>query len=222
MFPDDAVVARTYAAATRIAAADEFRITDEAGTDLTMSKGRRRAHAQCGLADRPGRWDHWPSGLAASVPLEDSANGRLVASAGDAVFRRHITTPLTLTIRDGRITEIDGGFEAGLLRQYLESFGDPGAYRLSHVGWGTEHRADWNFFSPGRLPTAPCPDQEGKRGTVTVAIGHNASRTGDEFSGLDGENRTGAHIDISCRGKSFWLDGEQVIDREQILVADAA
>jgi 2,5-dihydroxypyridine 5,6-dioxygenase len=222
MFPDEAVVARTYAGAKRIAATEQFRITDEAGTDLTMSKGRRRAHAQCGLADRPGRWDHWPSGLVASVPLEDSANGTFVASPGDALFRRHLTAPLKLTLRDGRIVAIDGGFEAALLSQYLDSFGDPGAYRLSHVGWGTEHRAEWNFFSPGRLPTAPCPDQEAKLGTVTLAIGHNASRTGDEFSGLDGENRTAAHIDISCRRKSFWLDGEQVIDRERILVSDSA
>jgi 2,5-dihydroxypyridine 5,6-dioxygenase len=222
MFPDDGVVSRTYAGAKRIAAAREFRFADDYGTDLTMSKGERRAHAQCGLSNRPGRWDHWPSGLVASVPIEDSANGKFVAMPGDVVFRRHITAPLTLTLHDGRITDIDGGFEAMLLRQYLESFGDPEAYRLSHVGWGTEHRADWNFLSPGRLPTAPCPDQEGKLGTVTLAIGHNASRTGDEFSGLDGEVRTGAHIDISTRRKSVWLDGEQIVDHEEIVAADAA
>jgi 2,5-dihydroxypyridine 5,6-dioxygenase len=222
MFPDDAVVARTYAGAKRLAAASEMRFIDDHGTELTMSKAGRKVSVQCGLADRPGRWDHWPSAMVDSTPLEDSANGVLIVEPGDVLFRRYVTSPMRITLRDGRIIEIEGGFEAVLLRKYLEAFNDPEAYRLSHVGWGTDHRADWNHITPGRPATWACPDQEGLLGTITVAIGQNAVNFPDEYSGLDGLNTTAAHLDISCRGKSLLLNGEFFIDRERIVGAGLA
>lgn len=141
---------------------------------------------------------------------------------GDTLLRRYVTTPLTLTLRQGQIVSIEGGQEATALKAYLASFDDPEAYRLSHVGWGTDPRADWSHIAPGRPPTWACPDQEGLLGVTTIAIGMNAVDFPDEFSGLDGTNATRAHLDISCRKKSFYLDGELVIDGENVISADLA
>lgn len=216
LFPHPDVIRRTYSGARRMQRAQVMRITDADGTDLTMTKGDRKVNAQCGVADRPGRWDHWPSAMVDSTPYEDSAEGTLVVRPGDVFFRMHVDQALTITIRAGRITDIDGGAEAAALREHLESYDDPEAYRLSHVGWGTDHRAAWGYLAPDRPPTWPCPDQEGLLGGITVALGMNACAFPDEFSGIDGVNTTAAHFDISMRAKSFFLDGECVIDRETI------
>jgi 2,5-dihydroxypyridine 5,6-dioxygenase len=216
LFPDEAVTKRTFAGARRMAAAKEIRITDDAGSDFTFRKDGRKGHAQVGVADRPGRWDHWPSGLVATGPLEDSAEGVYVVSPGDILLglRRYVTTPIRLTLHEGLITNIEGGSDARLLRDRLESFNDPNAYRWSHAGWGTEHRADWNQIGM---------DSESKYGTVMVSIGRNIFNGTDENSGLGGTNYTQVHIDICCRDKNFYLDGEQIVSKDgKIVVPELA
>jgi 2,5-dihydroxypyridine 5,6-dioxygenase len=213
LFPDESVIKRTYAGARRIAAASEIRVTDEAGSDFTMRKDGRKGHAQVGLADRPSRWDHWPSGLVTCAPIEDSAEGTYVIQPGDVLLslRRHCTTAIRMTLREGLITKIEGGYDAMLLRDRLESFSDPEAYRLAHAGWGTEHRADWSNIGM---------DSESFYGSVTVSIGRNMFDAQDEFSGLGGTNYTMAHFDICCRDKRFYLDGELVVDCGKIVPSD--
>lgn len=213
LFPDEAVIKRTYAGAERIAAAKEIRVTDEAGSDFIMRKDGRKGHAQVGVADRPGRWDHWPSGLVTCAPLEDSAEGIYVIQPGDVLLRlrRHATTAIRMTLREGLITKIEGGYDAVLLRDYLESFDDPEAYRLAHAGWGTEHRADWNTIGM---------DSESFYGSVTVSIGRNMFNAKDEFSGLGGTNYTMAHFDICCRNKRLYLNGELIVDCGRIVPSD--
>jgi 2,5-dihydroxypyridine 5,6-dioxygenase len=212
LFPNEAVIKRTFAGAKRMGAGNVIRITDDAGSDFTFHKEGRKGHAQVGVADRPGRWDHWPSGLVACGPLEQSAEGVYCISPGDILLglRRFVTTPIRLTLHEGLITNIDGGYDATLLRDRIESFNDPDAFRWSHAGWGTEHRADWNQLGM---------DSESKYGTVMVSIGRNIFNGTDENSGLGGLNRTQCHIDICCRNKNFFLDGEQIVNKDGTILA---
>ncbi len=69
MLPDPVVISRTRAGVELMAGACEIRVTSQSGSDFTMRKDGRIAHAQWGVADEPGRWDHWPSGLVACAPL---------------------------------------------------------------------------------------------------------------------------------------------------------
>lgn len=213
MFPDEAVIKRTYAGAKRMAAAKEIRVTDDAGSNLILRKDGRKGHAQVGLADRPGRWDHWPSGLVACAPLEDRSEGTFVVQPGDIVLglRRFAETPIRMTLQSGRIVKIEGGYDATLLRDYLESFKDPDAFRLAHAGWGTEHRARWHIIGM---------DSESMYGTVMVSIGRNMFNAKDEFSGLGGTNYTKVHVDICCRKKKLFLDGEPIVDNEKFIPSD--
>jgi 2,5-dihydroxypyridine 5,6-dioxygenase len=213
MFPDAAVVDRTYAGAERMARAHEIRVTDRAGSDFTFRKEGRKGHAQVGVSDRPGRWDNWPSGFVACAPLENSAEGTYVISPGDAILLgqwRHVATPIRLTLHEGLITDIAGEQDALLLRERLEAFNDPDAFRWSHAGWGTEHRANWDALGM---------DAESKYGTVMVSVGRNSFSTLDEFSGFDGQNYTKCHVDIACRHKTFYLDGELVVNEDEEIVA---
>jgi 2,5-dihydroxypyridine 5,6-dioxygenase len=218
LFPDRRVTDRTYAGARRIASAREIRVTDEAGSDFTLRKAGRKGHAQVGFADRRGRFDHWPSGMVACAPLEDSAEGTYVIQPGDAILPVgfhgwHATAPVRLTLHDGLITNVDGGADAMLLNDYLGSFNEPDAFRLSHAGWGTEHRAQWTELGQ---------DSEGFYGSVMVSIGRNMFDAADEFSGLGGTNQSRAHCDVCCRNKSLYLDGELIVDRGKIVPAELA
>ena len=71
----------SLAGAQRMEQAREVRITSPAGTDLTLRKDGRIGAYQCGVADEPGRWDHWPTGMVYCAPLEDSAKAPMITSA---------------------------------------------------------------------------------------------------------------------------------------------
>jgi 2,5-dihydroxypyridine 5,6-dioxygenase len=216
MFPDQRVTDRTYAGAKRIAAGREIRVTDNAGSDFVLRKDGRKGHAQVGFADRPGRFDHWPSGMVSCAPLEESAEGVYVIQPGDAVLPvgftgRHATTPIRLTLHEGLITKVEGGYDAMLLEGFLASFNQPDAFRFAHAGWGTEHRAQWTELGQ---------DSEGFYGSVMVSIGGNIFNARDEFSGLGGTNTTRAHVDVSCRNKTLYLDGDLIVDEGRIIPED--
>ena len=69
MLPTDAIRRRGRLGAEALQAAKEIHVVSAAGSDYLLRKGGRRAMYQCGLADEPGRWDHWPSGLVTCAPL---------------------------------------------------------------------------------------------------------------------------------------------------------
>lgn len=75
MFPAEDVIRRTYSGARRLREACEIRIIDAVGTNLTMDKAGRKVNAQCGVADRPGRWDQWPSAMVDSTRMRTPLPG---------------------------------------------------------------------------------------------------------------------------------------------------
>lgn len=211
MLPNETLRRRGKLGAELLAEAKEIRITSKAGSDFTMRKDGRKAGYQCGIADEPGRWDHWPSGLVNCAPIEDSAEGVYVVETGDVLLglRKFAQSRVTMTLEKGKIVKIEGGTDAYLLQSYLESHGDEGAFRFSHAGWGTDERADW-----GQLGM----DSESKYGTVMVALGRNVFDTPSEGAGLGGKNDSVAHCDICCRDAALWLDGQLVVENEQFML----
>lgn len=146
LFPCEEVRQRTINGAKLLDKGKILRITSDAGTDLTMSKEGRRGNAQYGISDIEGRWDHWPSGLVACAPLEGTAEGTMVIDSGDILLDlgRHVQSRIKLTIREGNIVKFEGGTDAKLLKSYFEAGKEKNAYQVSHIGWGTEHRAQWH------------------------------------------------------------------------------
>jgi 2,5-dihydroxypyridine 5,6-dioxygenase len=211
MLPHSDVVARSRAGAERLQRASVMRITSAAGSDFTLRKDGRKGHGQWGVADIPGRWDHWPSGLVGCAPLEDSAEGLYVIAPGDVLLGqwRFATSRIELELHEGRITDIRGGVDAALLKDYMASIGDEGIYRLSHAGWGTDHRADWQHIGM---------DSESALGAVMVALGRNLFTAPAPLCGFGGANSSRGHYDICCRNASLWLDGEPIVDRGRLVI----
>lgn len=219
LFPHPAVIRRAYAGARRMAAAKEIRVTDSAGTDFTLRKDGRKGHAQVGISDRPGMWDHWPSGLVACGPLEDSAQGIYIIQPGDIILglRTVAQSAVRITMDKGKLTKIEGGTDALMLREHLTRYQDvkdpngnlSDPFRIAHAGWGVEHRAQWHTMGM---------DSESQYGSVMISIGRNMFDAKDENSGLGGKNYTAVHVDVCLRNKKLYLDGELIIDNNTIVV----
>lgn len=223
LFPNEDVIRRTKRGRDRIEAAKEIRLADDQGTDLRLGKAGRKGAYGCGVSDIAGRWDHWPSGLVTCAPHEDQAEGVYFINPGDVILglRHRCTSQVKITMEAGRITSIEGGYDAQMIRErfalydgqsdpetYQDAdghFSDP--YRIGHAGWGCEHRAQWQVMGM---------DSEVMYGNSMFSFGRNM------FDSLGGENWTEVHIDVCCRNKRVYLDDELIVENNKIIPPDLA
>ncbi len=205
--PDLTVRDRAKRSAELLKAATEMHITSAAGSNLTVNVAARSAFGLWGVADQPGMWDHWPVGLVVGGANKPGTNGRLVIDSGDILLalQHYVETPITVTIEEGIITRFDGGVDAALLRQWFAQANDPRAYHISHIGWGCDHRADWNRLA--RKTPGGIGDVESVAGIFQIAFGRDTSW----YIG-GGTNDVAAHIDFNFLNHSVQVDGKPVID----------
>lgn len=69
----------------------------------------------------------FPTGELNVAPIEYTANGKLVFDLTMHHIGR-LEDPIELNVKDGRITSIEGGASARVLRDYLAEYGDDNAY----------------------------------------------------------------------------------------------
>jgi 2,5-dihydroxypyridine 5,6-dioxygenase len=198
--PDDK--RRVQAAQKRLKAAKTMTVTSKAGTDLTMPVGQFPTLAQWGYSDEPGHWDHWPSSFVATWPNEGASSGRVVIDAGDILlpFKFYVQSKIELDIRDGTITRIDGGFDAKYLRKHLDSYNDPAAFGIAHVGWGLHPKATWGALGMRDKVQSYGMDSRSFAGNFLFSTGPNAE--------AGGSNHSPCHVDIPMADCSVSLDGE--------------
>jgi 2,5-dihydroxypyridine 5,6-dioxygenase len=210
LFPTQELRRRTDVATGLLSAASTLRFTNAAGTDVTYRLGYP-VKSQYGYVDKPGGWDHWPSGgMVITGGADDGVDGRVVVDRGDILlpFKRYVQEPIELVIEAGRITRISGGFDADLVRTYIADFDDPDAYGISHIGWGMDERARWSALGT---------DQRGHGMELRAFYGNVLFSTGpNELFG--GPNHTQCHLDIPMRGCSLFLDDRPVIVDGDIVV----
>lgn len=192
---------RVLVAGQRIGAAKTMRVTSAAGTDFTCEFGQYPVLTQYGLADEPGRWDHWPSCFSARWPNEGSAEGTIVIDEGDILlpFKKYARAPITVTIEKGYIRDIKGGYDAEFMRKFMESFNDPRAYAMAHVGWGMETRAHWTVLGLYNPEAQLGMDARSFAGNFLWSSGPNTEAGGDRD--------VPCHLDIPLRNCSVALDG---------------
>ena len=186
-------------------------VASRAGTDLRCPLGQYPAIKEYGFVDEPGRWDHWPSGFILTWPNEAQANGRIVLDKGDILLPQkcYVNEPLTLTVKEGYITAIEGGLDAELLRDYMGEFNDPEAYALSHIGWGLQKRARWSTLSLYDRESTIGMDARAFEGNFLCSMGPNNEAGGDRV--------TACHIDIPMRNCTISLDGNVVVREGKII-----
>jgi 2,5-dihydroxypyridine 5,6-dioxygenase len=221
MVPSEEDYRRVNAGAALLRGRKQMRVTSAAGTDLRCALGEYPVTMEYGFVDRPGRWDHWPSGFAFTWPNEGQSQGRIVLAKGDILLpqKSYVGEPITLEVRDGFVRSIEGGVEAEMLTEYIESFDDPEAYALSHIGWGLQKRAYWS--------TLGLYDREGTLGMDARAVSGNFLFSLGPNNEAGGSRTTACHIDIPMRRCNVFVDDLQVVRdgrvvEELMLTAPAA
>ena len=134
-----------------------------------------------------------------------SCNGTYVIVAGDypsQIVDREIGFPyagdkITFEIRDGKVTKIEGGTGAKLMRQWSGSWKSEDSYVLNHMGIGTDPRQRRDFE---RYPFYGVSGWDGEwiEGLLCLGIGAAPS-----------------HIDFEQRHGSCWIDGKKILDNER-------
>jgi 2,5-dihydroxypyridine 5,6-dioxygenase len=123
-----------------------------------------------------------------------------------------VTSRIALEIRDGVIRSIEGGFEAKYLREHMESYDDPGAFAVSHVGWGLQPKARWTGLGMRDKAQSLGMDARAYYGNFLFSTGPNAE--------AGGSNNSPCHVDIPMGGCSVSLDGEPITRDGDVVAQD--
>ncbi|HJQ17428.1 MAG TPA: alpha/beta hydrolase fold domain-containing protein [Allosphingosinicella sp.] len=186
--------------------AKTMRVTSDAGTDLTIRIENIQPVGGWGNAARPHKVGSAPGALIAFYPNARTVNGRIVLNRGDInlTFKRYIEDPVSLTIEDDYITDIDGdSLDAELMRSYFSAWGDREAFAMSHMGWGMTPGARWDSLI--------MYDKNDVNGAELRAFAGNFlwSSGANEAAG----RHTLGHFDIPMRNCTIALDDKIVVDR---------
>ena len=181
-------------------------VRSDAGTALDIDVADTPAAGVWGYCDRPGQVAHWPGGLVLCFPKANAVNGTLVLDAGDVnlTFKRYVESPITLTIENDYVTDIQGaGLDVELFREYAAAWGDKEAYAVSHVGWGMNPKARWESME--------MYDKRDFQGTELRAFAGNFlySTGANEFA----KRFTLGHFDLPLRNCTVALDDTVVVDK---------
>jgi 2,5-dihydroxypyridine 5,6-dioxygenase len=196
-----------------IGKAKTFRFTNKAGTDVVYQLGPYGVMTEYGYTDTPGRWDHWPAGFLFTGGADDGVDGTVVVDRGDIIvtpFKKYVEDPIRITIEQGLMVDIDGGFDAELLRDYIAGFDDPKARGIAHIGWGCNEKARWSGLANDRRSIGM--ESRCFYGNVLFSTGPNQE--------LGGTNDTQCHIDIPMRNCSAYLDDEPVLVDGEFVIED--
>lgn len=202
---------RVLNAAQKIEQAKVMRIQSTAGTDLHCPIGEFPAVSEYGFVDEPGRWDHWPSGFVLTWPNEGGASGRIVIDKGDILLpqKRYVSEPITLTVKNGYATKIEGGVDAELLNEYMLTFNDPEGFAISHIGWGLQPKAHWSTLDLYNKEQTIGMDARAFEGNFLFSLGPNNE--------VGGDRTTACHIDVPLRKCSVFLDEKLVVENGKVL-----
>jgi 2,5-dihydroxypyridine 5,6-dioxygenase len=213
MFPTEELRRRVEAGEKLLAKAKEMRITSLVGTDVTYRLGQYPVITQYGYTDQPGRWDNLPGGFLYTGGNDGCVDGVVVLNTGDIVFpfKRYLSNPIRMIIEKGMVTRIEGEHvDAELLRAFMAKYNDPRAYAVSHIGWGMDEKAQWDFMATSPLGALTNGvDGRSFYGNVLFSTGPNAE--------LGGTNDTGCHLDLPLRSCDLFLDGEPVVKAGEIV-----
>ncbi len=189
--PDLGAAARKLLA--DVQGSESVRIRGRAGTDLTV-RVSGRGWLTDALALEPGGLANYPGGEIFVSPLEDGADGVLVADLTvPYTVEGLVDEPVTLQFEGGRVQSIEGGRAAELLRELVEQAGPSGRV-IAELGIG---------LNPTISPRGHIMLDEKASRTAHVAIGSNIGPYG-------GTNESTIHVDCVFADPQLEVDGRPV------------
>jgi len=209
LFPTSEIKERVLKVRNLLEQSKTLHLTSESGTDLYYELIQGSGGKQYGFADKQGHWDNWPSALVSSYPEDGKVEGKLIISPGDMIFplKRYVTEKITLEIKNGYITSIKGGFDADLMKDFIDKWEDPELYSISHMGFGLHPKAQWNALAIYNREEISGMDARSMEGGFIFSTGPN--RHLGKWSEV--------HFDICMRNMSVSLDKQKVIEQGKFI-----
>jgi 2,5-dihydroxypyridine 5,6-dioxygenase len=209
LVPEAGMKERVERGLAMLKGAQEMHVTSDAGTDLRIRVAGAWAGGMKGWVTGKRAVDHWPGGLIACFPQAGAVNGRIVMDAGDMnlTFKRHLETPIVLTVAEDFVTQVEGkGADAALMRSYFEAWGDKNAYAVSHVGWGMNARARWDAITMYDKRDINGSEQRVFAGNFLYSTGANERA----------KRFTLGHFDLPLRNCTIKLDNKTVVENGRL------
>jgi hypothetical protein len=173
--------------------AEVIHIRGRAGTDLRLKVAGRRWLTDA-LPLQSGQMANYPGGEVFTAPLEDGADGVLVADLTvPYTVDGLVDAPVTIRFEGGRVQSIEGGRAAGMLNALVEEAGESGRV-IAELGIG---------LNPAISPRGHVMLDEKAAHTAHVAIGSNTGPYG-------GRNQSSIHVDCIFSEPTIEVDGEPV------------
>ncbi|MBT3499891.1 MAG: aminopeptidase [Gemmatimonadales bacterium] len=190
------------ALAQRLTKGSTLRVTNPAGTDLTMSLEGVTGNSHACLLDGPG-FSAVPNIEANCSPTQESGEGVFVCDGSIPYYDVGVTRePVTFRISEGFVTSIEGGEQAHFLDELLTAQEDRWVYNLAQFAFGLN--LDCTDFTGEML------NDEGVNGTVHIGVGTSAN--------LGGPVSAKTHFDAICRDPTVWIDDEVVVRDGEVLI----
>ncbi|RKN83953.1 aminopeptidase [Paenibacillus ginsengarvi] len=165
---------------------------------LSFSIAQRDGVPSTGVYVNPGESGNLPSGEAYIAPVEGSAEGQIQIDGSIAGIGT-LSSPVLLTIKQGRIVQAEGGEAAERL---LSVLGDGDGRLLGEFGIGTNKKA--------RI-TGVVLEDEKVYGTIHVAFGSNNT--------FGGTVSAGVHIDCVVSKPDVYIDDVPIMKLGELVEA---
>ncbi len=184
--------------------AKKIRVTTPAGADLTANIEGRQGFALTGIVE-PGQFCGATNMESPISPQEGTTHGVAVID-GSVVGGIHgmgglVKEPIRCTIKDGMVTDIEGGEEARRLKAALDDFGDPRAYNVAEIALG---------LNPKVVPVGRQIVDMGAWGSVHIGMGRNTA--------LGGKVEVPLHFDMIMRDATVELDGKVIMENRELKI----
>lgn len=173
-----------------------MKITSPGGMNVEFDNDPNRNYTTQGEVRGPGAY--MMPGQSGFAPIESTLNGKIVfdGSVWPPATLGLLSSPIILTVEKGIITDISGGADADVYREWVKSFNDPNMYHVAHGAYG---------INPGAKLTGNVLEDERIWGGIEWGIGFQSPH----LKGSWGNATT--HSDGICRTPTVKGDNEFII-----------
>ncbi len=164
---------RVQRATDRCRDGSELTLSCDNGTSLTIDLGESSISGQTGVATK-GEVALWPSGQCIVIAGPKSVHGTVVLMPGDlhTTLGEYVRSPVTLTIQNNHVAEIQGGHgDTDLVRSMLEASGATDGYNLTTVLLGLNHLHGHRTDDPTGRSIGHPDDASIAAGIITLGFG---------------------------------------------------
>lgn len=189
---------RGWAIVSALNDAAEVRITCSHGSDLRLGIEGRLGIVDAGELSNRGAFGNLPCGEGFIAPVEGTAEGTLVVD-GSIAGVGLLDTPVSLTVREGHLTDTTGRDGAALME--LLSVHGPDGTNVAELGIGTNEEA---------ILTGNILEDEKILGTCHVAFGASAA--------IGGTVQVPVHLDCVVLEPTVEIDGEVIVSAGELVV----